>query len=167
MFKYLNKTIWTRPDNYGGFNPEGDYVIAERTRNSDILTESNYHCIMRDLLDHAKRVQSDDHGPYVYDWRAGHWGCGWIEYLMISKDSPDELKAIADSILEEISNYPVYSEDDFSEREYEYAQSMWRSMTVKERAKLCKENGVCIFSARLDYIPPEDSGGIYDSCSCY
>lgn len=162
--KYLNKTVWTRPDSYAGFNPEGDYVLAARTRDSDILTESNFECMEKDLLAESQEYETENDEPFIYSWRAHHWACGWIEYLMLRQAAPDALKDHCDTILSELDAYPVYNEDDFSEREYERAQETWARLSVKERAALCAENDISIFAARRDYIPQEDNGGIYEYC---
>jgi hypothetical protein len=37
-------------------------------------------------------------------------------------------------------------------------------MPLRYRVELCHDAGVSIFAARRDYIPPEDSGYIYEHC---
>lgn len=40
--EYLPERAWKHPECYGGFSPDGDYLILSRHRDSDILSESNW-----------------------------------------------------------------------------------------------------------------------------
>lgn len=139
---------WKHHDSYGGFSPDGDYVLYARTRDSQILTESNWDYIVKKL-----NVLAFDNGSYsdckglndsraaAYHWRAGHWACGWIEYLMIRHDAPPEIIAAAQSIHDDLESYPVLDEDDYSTRQYDAAEQYWSEMSEEERAEAIKEHG--------------------------
>ena len=80
-----NLDKWTTPKYYFGDDPVDDYLIYSRNRDSKIYENSNYERVLEDL----KKL--DEKGEYVYDWRANHWACGWIEYIMIKPDAPDTI----------------------------------------------------------------------------
>lgn len=103
----------------------------------------------------------------VYSWRAGHWAVGYIDYLMIDKNAPKEIKDAAEKILDDLESYPSLDEDDLSEREWNRAQEFWESLDLREKIKLCADNGISIFSARESGIPQADNGGIFESCLGY
>jgi hypothetical protein len=151
--------IWTHPEHYGGFSPDGDIVICTQSRDSRADARSNYTRILQDLNELSESLPAPtddgDHGQggsWVYDFRASHWGCGWREYLLIRKDAPAELIAMADEILGALESYPVYDESHFSELEWNEAHEYWASISIRERVDYIKENGGNIFAARLDYI---------------
>jgi hypothetical protein len=162
---------WTHPRDYGGFSPEGDFGVYSQHRDSNALTRSNYECIFRDLKEFAKKflepednpdIESGDIGSWVYDFRAGHWAVGWVEYILIRQDAPQEIIDKGDEILAEISDYLVYDESHYYELEWDEATEYWGSLPIDERVDLCKEHNLSIFSARRDYIPPNDDGSLYD-----
>lgn len=158
--EHLEQRKWEHPDSYAGFSPDGDFLVLARNRDSDILTESNWHAVREDLKAHAETLDPEplrpDHPggdvPYVYDWRAGHWACGWVEYLMIREDAPDSLKALAGAIVAALANYPVYSEDDYSQRQDEARAEYWDRASLSERMDWCRDAGCSIFVARRDYM---------------
>lgn len=175
----LRNAAWTRPDSYGGFNPEGHFVIATRTRDSDVLTESNW-CVASRMLAQATGYSSAaipgycEHDPFppVYDWRARHWACGWIEYLMVTPDAPESVLQCAADILDSLSDYPVLSDDDFSEREEQARLELWQSCDMRERADYIRRaNGfgdaISIFAARHDYPPSSDTGALDEILNGY
>ena len=109
---------WKHPRDYFGFNPEGDYLIYTRHRDSCILENSNYECIF-------KALQEKDPDNFVYDFRAHHFAVGWVEYILITQNAPKDLLNYACEILSALSDYPVFDESDFSERECNYAHEYW------------------------------------------
>ena len=82
----IDKYRWETPDSYGGFNPVGDIVVYSQNRDSSILDESNYEQIFKHLketiknLDSPIYIEDDERSEFdwVYDFRAGHWACGWV-----------------------------------------------------------------------------------------
>lgn len=65
--------------NYAGSIPDPKWlVLLARNRDSDILTESNWECALKQL-----GGESDD----CQVFRFGHWACGWIEYLCVRASS--------------------------------------------------------------------------------
>lgn len=89
-------------------SPDSDYVIASQNRDSDALTRSNYRRIFADLQACAKLHESDADESTVYDFRAGHLACGWVEYIIVAHDAPESVLVAAAKILCALENYPVY-----------------------------------------------------------
>ena len=164
---------WTRPEDYGGFNPVGDYVIAVQTRDSDALECSNYRRIFADLIEKAEALGCQDSGidgegeesDMVYDFRAGHWAVGWVETVLICQNAPDELQAMAREILDALADYPIYDESDYSELEWEEVNNYWSSLSVRERVEYIRDNGGNIFAARHDYLSEsaDPTGSLFQS----
>lgn len=40
--EHLAANAWTKPECYGGFSPDGDFLVLAQTRDSDVLDESNW-----------------------------------------------------------------------------------------------------------------------------
>ena len=127
------------------------YVVMTRTRDSSLLTESNWNAALSEL---------GGEGEHVVIHRFGHWACGWWEALCVT----EEYKQVGQAIVDRLENYPVLNEDDFSTREYEAAQTYWGELSIQERVELCKDAHVSIFAARHDYIPQHDNGYIFEHC---
>lgn len=105
-----------------GFDPRGlglderqDWLVMEvtRTRDSDLLTQSNWDATLRGLGGESETVEVH---------RFGHWGPGWYEIILIKPDSPQV--SIAEEIEGALSNYPVLDDSDYSERQWD-AHSDW------------------------------------------
>jgi len=164
---------WEHPSDYGGFSPDGDFLVYSRTRDSDCLDNSNYECILADLEKLAETfpeppendTDSGEEG-WVYDFRASHWAVGWVETILVRKDAPEAIQKAVYETLGALSDYPVYNETHFSELEWSEASDYWASMDVSDRVDLCRDNGCSIFAARSDCIPADDDGSLYESLTC-
>lgn len=163
----LASKVWTRPENYAGLSPDGDYCILARTRDPDLLEDSNWHVATTVELDaapydpadrFAERPENFDDRPNVYHWRAGHWACGWVEYLMVRADAPDDVLATAANIVASLDDYPILSDDDYSEREFEAMCDAWESASVRERIEFLEGTGISVFAARRDELPEDHTG---------
>lgn len=173
----LRKAAWEHPSSYGGFSPDGHFVIATRTRDSDVLTESNWVTAGKMLceaagLDSVPAYCERDPFPPVYDWRAGHWGCGWIEYLMVAPDAPEVVLQCAADILDSLSDYPILDESDFSEREEQARCERWKDADIRERLDYIESankygDKISIFAARHDYPPNSDTGAMDEILNGY
>jgi len=154
--EHLEEHVWKHPEYYGGHSPDGDYCIAAQTRDSDALTRSNYECILRDLVALAKEHDGPDREEAsVYDFRAGHWVCGWIEYIIVKRDAPDAVLQAAGEIVCALSDYPVYDEEHFSELEHAESARYWEQASVADRVDMIQRSGarVSVFDARRDDFP--------------
>ena len=156
--QYLQQ--WTRPAYYGGFSPDGDYVIYGQNRDSSALGRSNYRRIFEDLIKYAESIGCQESGidgegdesDMVYDFRAGHWAVGWCETILICHNAPQSLIDYADEITAALSDYPVYDESDFSELEWDEVHSYWETLPIRERVDYIRDGGGNIFAARHDYL---------------
>ena len=146
----LNETAWTKPNDYMGHNPKGHYVIYSRHRESTIMENVNYRLICEEL----KAVDDDFTAP-VYTFRAGHWGVGWVEYIIVRNDAPEKTLETASDIICSLSDYPILNEDAYSLEQFLSIEDWWHGETVRERASWCLEIGESIFAARRDYPSPE------------
>ena len=155
----LSDSQWEHPQYYFGFSPEGDYLIASKDRDSDILSESNYSVALNILTDAVKgesaecQEERDENGyiirpDWVYEWRARCSLVGWIDYLMVRKDAPESVLIAAAEIVSSLADYPVLSDDDYSDRKYQAVERYWEEMSLKERIEWCKDAGESIFAAR-------------------
>ena len=138
-----------------GFDPKGlgledrrNWLVAPvgLTRESDILSESNFASALRTLGGESETVE-------VHRFR--HWAVGWFEIILVHPDREDEINEMEGALLD----YPVLDESDWSEREYEAIQDYWDNMDLSDRVELCAENGESIFAARHNSPP---LGDVYD-----
>lgn len=155
---------WKHPDCYGGFSPDGDYLILSRHRDSQLLDESNWDVACKSL--NAEAYDGGREGfatrPTVYHWRAGHWAVGWIECLMVRADAPDNVLNEAGEIVCSLADYPVLSDDDYSEREYAAICDYWGRLPVADRVHELQRAGLCIFAARRDALPEDPAGALFE-----
>lgn len=132
QFEPQHLKLWTMPQHYAGAVWPGYYSSGVgRSRDSSDLEESNFACMLKDL-----GGESDT----VIVVREGHWLVGWIEWIAIHQDDEKALRA-ADENMAALEAYPVLNEDDWSEREHETAQTIWRDCyTAKERIRYIRDN---------------------------
>jgi hypothetical protein len=96
----------------GDESREGWLVLpTTRNRDSDCLTESNFHVALAQL-------GGESHDVEVH--RFGHWANGWFEIIIVRPDSASHLTA--NGIERDLEEYLVLDENDFSEREHEAAK---------------------------------------------
>ena len=163
MNKTLNKVKWEHPSDYGGHSPDGAYVLATQTRDSDALERSNYVRIFEELRDCAEKYDNpawDE--PSVYDFRAGHWAVGWVEHVIVKANAPTEVLKLATEILDGLEEYSVYDEEDYCELQFTEVCEYWEYVSVSERVEMIQESGssCSVFSARRDDFPQDDCGSL-------
>lgn len=146
-------TRWTLPDSYYGAEWSEYFVFLSQSRDSDVLTRSNFECGLNALGGESETVQVV---------REKHWAVGWVEWIAIHESDTESLQK-ADEMLCALSDYPVLDESHFSELEHSEAETQWQQMPIKWRVELCQEAGISVFSARHDWIPQCDNGYIYES----
>lgn len=143
---------YTRPDSYAGPTWYEYFPFLGQSRDSDALERSNFR---RGL----ELVGGESDTVLVV--RDSHWAVGWVETIYIHESDADALRK-ADEIRAALADYPVVDESDFSELEWEEVSHYWEGMSVRQRAEICAKYGVSIFAARRDYLPPDDTGAIFD-----
>ena len=117
--------------NYMGEIPTDEWLcLLTRTRDSDLLTESNFETAVQMLGGENENVEIH---------RFGHWACGWWESLAVKANT--QQAKIAEKIEEKLEAYPILDEDDFSEKEHEVAQDVWKNCyNARERVQYIREN---------------------------
>lgn len=128
-FKELNRGGW--PCSYYGEHPDWFQVIS-KSRDSKIIEESNFRATLKAL----KKISEDG----IIIETARHWGCGWIETLIIDP-SNEKLVREATEILNALADYPIVDDEDFSNLEREKLEAYWNRMPAKDRIALAKEYG--------------------------
>jgi hypothetical protein len=156
----MTLALWKHPPDYGGFSPDGDFILLERTRDSDCLENSNYETALERLKEVAAQFppppdQDEGRFGWVYDFRARHWACGWVETLLIRRDAPAEVIARAEEIDSALADYPVLDEEDVALRKIEAAQHFWESLPLRWKIEECCERGLSMFAARSESPPYE------------
>ena len=119
-------------DNYAGEIPEDKWhVLLTRSRDSEILTQSNWAVALEELGGESEHVEIH---------RFGHWACGWWEALCVAKDR--EAWETVMKLHESLHDYPVLDEEHFSEMEMEEANRIWSDcFDPKERVELLRSEG--------------------------
>lgn len=102
--KHLKR--WRSADNYLGPEYPDHYVWLARTRDSDALEESNFHCGLAAI--------GGEHDDVVLIHRAGHWACGWVEVVLIERTAAATLRIADDIARKLVEEYPVIDEDDYA-----------------------------------------------------
>lgn len=160
--EHLESVVWSHPSHYFGFSPDGDYLIASQHRESDTLTRSNWQVACNLLGAQAWDSREMEDRPNAYHWRASCSLVGWIEYLCVRADAPDNILQEAGEILCSLADYPVLSDDHFSNLEFEEACTYWEQCSVADRLDLIQRSGcgVSIFAARHAELPSDDNGAL-------
>lgn len=127
--------------NYGGSAPKYDIIVYSRSRDSDIMGESNFDSIIKHLDD--KKID------YNVE-RFNHWACGWIEAIFVDVKDTKALKE-AYAIREVLNEYPIFNDDDYYSRESESRQQF-----AQEYSESCAKEFIGYFG--LDEELTEDEG---------
>jgi hypothetical protein len=143
---------WTLPDSYGGEHWPEYFVFLGQHRDSDALARSNFICGLKAIGGESETV---------HIVRERHWAVGWVEWIAIHQDDAAALE-LADSVAAALTDYPVVSDDHWSELEYTESADYWERMGIRERMEYCDRAGVSIFAARRDYLPPDDTGALLE-----
>lgn len=96
---------------YWGDHP-GWLIVVGQTRDSDCLERSNFRVIYAALSEHF--------GDDITIERCSHWLCGWVEHVLVNPYNRDAVAA-AEAWRARLADYPVASDDDLSDLEWEEA----------------------------------------------
>jgi hypothetical protein len=141
-----------------GMSDRMDWIVtpAFQHRDSDFLSQSNFNIIL-EMLGGEQEDKVEIH-------RFNHWAVGWTELILIAP--LPELITIAEDIEKRLENHPVLDEEDWSERQYEGANQIWKHLTIKDRLEEIERFNnynisypICFLQSRFDYLP---SGFEYD-----
>ena len=123
------------------YGERGNWLIAMAVhRESDCLSKSNFRITQKRLGGLCDDVVIE---------RFNHWAVGWVDYLIINPARTDLIE-ITNKINEDISNYPVLDETDFSNLEWETANNFWKTEKPEWRYKgWLKDMGLPKSAAKL------------------
>lgn len=144
-------TKWEHPADYAGYSPIGDYVLLTKNRESCLLSISNFAV----SLDSLRQIAEEGDETF-YTFTARHWAVGWVEYLIINQSAPKELIDEAESINCALADYPVLSDEDYSEKQVQAMYDYWAEIRVGDRVDYCRDAGLSIFAARRDDDLPDE-----------
>lgn len=116
-----------------GLSEQQAWLVApvSQTRDSEPLSRSNFECFLKALGGESEDVQVH---------RFGHWGSGWFEIVLINPDKP-ELVKLAEDMENSLDDYPVLDEEDFSQKESDEANEVWRKCyRPKERIEYIRKH---------------------------
>ncbi len=121
---------WKWPPHYVGARWDGYYrAPEERTRESELLTQSNWTIQLRELEKHKADVPDDDIvSPLVV--RESHPAVGWIEWVAIHESNVEALK-VADALAARLESYPILDENHHFDLEYQAYWSEWEGPWVR------------------------------------
>lgn len=147
LFKPEHLEPWKRPSCYVGAQWAGWYRFLNRSRDSDDLEESNFAiglAAVRAVMSEESIGGPSTDAPGICGIPGAdmatcqvvcenHWAVGWVEWIAIHESDAPALEE-ADRLVAEIGIYPILDEDDFSRREDQSAQTVWRdNYNLKER----------------------------------
>ena len=105
-------------------------VLFCKTRDSNLLEESNFQQI-KEIL-----------GDYAEIFKFNHWACGYFELILVNPNVPDEIKEKCGEILCSLSEYPVLNDNHYSYLQFEKCSEYWDSLSKEERKTKLRENNV-------------------------
>jgi hypothetical protein len=161
----LSDNFWKLPDSY--FGPTFyDYIeVYGRHRDSKLYTNVNFECILRDLEKLTEETVSmlDSNEPMIQSIQANHWAVGWIETILVHKQTSEVVLNKVYEILGALENYPLYNEDAISEAEYNEINKYWYEvLNQRDRIEICSNLGLSIFSSRTNRDRPIPDMVFYD-----
>jgi hypothetical protein len=129
-----NVTEWKYPKDYCGAEWHGWYSAGfGQSRDSDALEASNFQSAYDALkpLANVMSVETQDIPNALDDEcsvqivRESHWAVGWVEWIAIHSSNLPALEK-ARELCKRANDYPVLDEEDFSNRESEECERVWR-----------------------------------------
>lgn len=156
-----NLERWTRPSNYIGDDWPEMYVFLGTHRDAGSITRSNYACAVAEL----ERLDPD--AKWHTEVEENHWAVGWVGWIGIRHDAPENILRWADECMSALEDYPVMDDEALSELEYNEAAEYWERSSLQDRLDMlrydCGEH-VSVFAIRRDEIPSLDYGAIVNAC---
>lgn len=150
--------------NYMGTHDRDNWYVLPMSLSLDsgILQESNFDEALQRLGIDPDDIEDTDNVELHY---FSHWFCGNFSLLLINPDDIETVK-IAAGIEQDLKEYPILNETDFSERENQAVCDLWndadmeKKHVLQERIDYCKFAGVSIFAARKPLYEAPDR--LYD-----
>lgn len=142
-------TRWVTPSHYFGDEWPDYYVLISRTRDSDIMTNSNWEVFVSRLEKLPKRQRTLPNGQPAFEiFKAGHWLCGWVETLLLHKHAPKAALSLALDLTAALYDWPILDDEHYCRSQWKAAAEFWKYLPLSERIGYAKEEQVSIFAAR-------------------
>lgn len=127
--------------------PREGWLVApvSQTRDSERLERSNFRVVLADLDRDA------DGTVEVHSF--GHWGHGWFEIILCKPGT--KAAYVAQEWEDKLNNYPVASDDDYSNLEAQEVSAEWDRMSLSGRVREIRNRDYpcSVFAARRDEVP--------------
>ncbi len=135
-----------------GMDPKGlglpdrqDWLVlpCTQSRGSGPYAKSNFIV--------AQRILKKDKAEFEVH-RFGHWGDGWFELILVHPSfaqSVDEIEGC-------LEQNAFLDDSDASQRQYEAAETIWQSLSLKERIEVCLKFKAHIMASRRKELPNVD-----------
>lgn len=107
---FIESRRWEYPSNYSGEDFSNYICGLGRSRDSDVLENSNFESLLDKLGGESETILVS---------RAGHWAVGWVEEILVHESDLESLNKLKD-ILETFSDYPVIDDSHYRESQYDY-----------------------------------------------
>lgn len=135
-----------------GLPERQDWLVVgiAHNRDSDILTQSNWQVLSREL-EKAEEGKSGESDWEIH--RFGHWGPGWFELVLVRPET--QIAKVAQELEDCLSEYPVLDESHYSDLENQEIEQYWKLMCKRERIQVCAKAGISIFASRRNACPDE------------
>ena len=137
---------WTHPTCYAGATwPDYYSAGVGQSRDSDALERANFDAMLKAIGGEQTSEDEDPNDPgsalsLVRVVRENHWAVGWVEWIAIHETCSAAL-TIADEIKGRLEDYPVVSEELWSEYEQADADETWRNCyRPKERVEYIRKH---------------------------
>jgi hypothetical protein len=105
-------------------------------RDADALTRSNWEVVTSGLAQFGLDVETHEFG---------HWACGWFRICLVRPGTP--AAESAESWESALADYPVASDDHFSDLETAETAEYWASLSLDSRRAECERARVSKLAA--------------------
>ena len=103
---------------YMGEHFDNCYLLYTKSRDANLLTQSNWRTIIKYL---------DDHNAKYSVVGFSHWLCGYVDQILISPGDQHSVD-VGNEITKELQEDPIFDEDDYSELKSEKAHEMLKDI---------------------------------------
>ena len=117
----LENTRWEKSENYYGPDLSNYFIISQANRDDSVREMANHDAIVEDLEVIAQKHNYGD--EFIDAERAKHWACGWVEFLCLRDDAPEELLEKAVDYVE--GDFYAYNIRKYGEYLDEYINDNW------------------------------------------
>lgn len=138
-----------------------------KTRDSDILTQCNYECVIKAFENIGYDGESDNpENDLIQVHSFNHWACGYFDLILVNPFNETAVN-LAIELTESLNNYPVLNDERFSELQledqYKSFKNCYKSDYISELEKQFPELTDCLYDIDNDILY-EYFNSVADSC---